>query len=84
MKNQSSYGELRVMMSAESYALSSRGIPVPGTGVKRFRDTSRQPGVMANSRIVSGRWADEREKGKKLRREIRRKEKTLWMREWAD
>lgn len=62
----------------------TKGIPVPGTGVKRYRDTSRQPGVMANSRIVSGRWADEGEKGPRLRREIRRKEKALFKRELSD
>jgi len=39
---------------------------------------------MANSRIVSGRWADEGEKGPRLRREIRRKEKALFKRELSD
>jgi hypothetical protein len=80
------YGELRIAMAAEAFANSGKGIPVPGTGVKRHRSVNDRAGkgVISSSRIVSHRYSDEGEKGPKLRREIRRKEKALFKRELSD
>ena len=57
---------------------TEKGIPVPRlrkSGRRKFKNGS---GVSANSRVLSHRYADEGEKGKGLRREIRRKEKLMW------
>ncbi len=61
-----------------------KGKPVPGTGVRRSRGkwTHNGAGVSANSRILSHHYADEGETGKAHRREIRRKERALWLSEW--
>lgn len=56
------------------------GIPVPHTGRKRYHRTT-QAGVSASSHVVSHRYADEGEKGRLMRRLVRRRETRLWKRE---
>lgn len=56
------------------------GIPVKGTGRKHYRRTT-QGGVSASSHVVSHRYADEGEKGRLMRRLVRRREERLWKRE---
>ncbi|BDM70587.1 hypothetical protein HEK616_40740 [Streptomyces nigrescens] len=41
-------------------------------------------GVSANSHIIEHRYADEGEKGRLIRRLVRRREARLWKREWAE
>lgn len=53
---------------------------VPGTGRKRYHRTT-QGGVSASSKVVSHRYADEGEKGRSMRRLVRRREERLWKRE---
>lgn len=64
---------------AREYACSEKGIPVPGTGNYRWHSgkNSGKAGVIANSHVVSHRYADEGEKGPSLRREIKRKERIM-------
>jgi hypothetical protein len=72
---------------AREHAESSRGIPIPGTGRRTCRcghcsqNSNSNCGVIANSRVLPHRYADEGEKGPLLRREIRRKERALWLAE---
>lgn len=42
----------------------------------------RSLGVIANSRIIPHRYADEGDKGRLFRRMIRRREERLWLKEW--
>ena len=44
----------------------------------------RSLGVIANSRIVPHRYADEGDKGKVYRRFIRRREERAWLKEWKN
>lgn len=64
---------------AREYARSEKGIPVPGTGNYHGHSgkNSGKTGVIANSHVVSHRYADEGEKGPCLRREIKRKERIM-------
>ncbi|QDP44265.1 hypothetical protein KGG70_gp19 [Streptomyces phage Celia] len=55
-------------------------VPVPGTGRKRYHRT-KQGGVSASSRVIEHRYADEGEKGRWIRRLVRRRETRLWKRE---
>lgn len=57
---------------------TEKGIPVAGLRDGARRKYVNGSGVSANSRILPHRYADEGEKGKGHRREIRRKEETLW------
>ncbi len=61
-----------------------KGIPVAGTGKRRWHTKGNRAGkpngVMGNSRIVPNRYADEGENGKFHRREIRSKEKQFFRR----
>lgn len=59
-----------------------KGIPVPHTGYQRKFKYANGSGVSANSRILSHRYADEGEKGRNIRREVRRKERAQWLSEW--
>lgn len=68
---------------AVDYAHSAKGIPVPSTGKRDtgFGDNkTKSHGVIGGSHIVS-KWDDEGEKGPLVRREIRRKERALWLSE---
>jgi hypothetical protein len=60
-------------------------IPVANTGRSRLHSkknrAGRPNGVMANSRILPHRYADEGDKGQRFRRTIRRLEKVAWQRE---
>lgn len=60
-----------------------KGVPVPFTGGKSWRKPLNGAGVSANSRIVS-RYADEGEKGKDVRRTVRRMEERMWRMDWVD
>ncbi|AYB70842.1 hypothetical protein SEA_YABOI_264 [Streptomyces phage Yaboi] len=70
-----------------AFANSAKGIPIPGTGRRSCRcgfcsqNSSANGGVSASSRILPHRYADEGEKGPLLRREIRRKERAVWLAE---
>lgn len=72
---------------AVEFANSSKGIPIPGTGCRNCRcyfcaqNSSRNSGVMGNSKILSHRYAGEGERGPVFRREIRRKENVMWRNE---
>lgn len=57
---------------------TEKGVPVPRTGCYGRRKYVNGSGVSANSRVLSHRYRDEGEKGKILRREIKRKERALW------
>lgn len=64
-------------------AHSEKGTPIPGTGhgVRGFSENkTKNHGVIGGSHIVT-KWDDEGEKGTLVNREIRRKEKVLWMAE---
>lgn len=68
---------------ARELALKEKGIPVPGTGRSKSGcgyNKTKNSGVSAHSHIVT-KWDDEGEKGPLVRREIRRKERALWMAE---
>lgn len=67
---------------AERFANSEKGIPVPRTGGKAWRKPLNGAGVSASSRIVS-RYADEGEKGKDVRRTVRRMEERMWRMDWV-
>lgn len=56
-----------------------KGIPVPGTGNYRFRRAyyKNGHGVISGSHVVSHRYKSEGDKGKGLRREIKRKERVM-------
>lgn len=60
-----------------------KGIPVPGTGAKRYhsKKSSGKTGVSGSSRILPHRYMDEGDNGKGHRREVRRKERPLWISE---
>lgn len=64
------------------------GVPIPRTGRKTKYTTAdgsrRSAGVSGNSHILSHHYADELENGPAHRREIRRKERSAWLREWQD
>lgn len=64
-------------------ACEGKGVPVPFTGGKSWRKPLNGAGVSANSRIVS-RYADEGEKGKDVRRTVRRMEERMWRMDWVD
>lgn len=63
------------------------GQPVPGTGRKSpaaLRSKTggfRQAGVSASSRVMRHFYADEGEKGRYIRRLVRRREERIWKRE---
>lgn len=61
---------------------TEKGVPVPGTYKRSRRKYVNGSGVSANSRILSHHYRDEGEKGQGHRREIRRKERVQWQREW--
>ena len=60
-----------------------KGVPVPFTGGKAWRKPLNGAGVSANSRIVT-RFADEGEKGKDVRRTVRRLDNLMWRADWTD
>lgn len=71
---------------ARNYANSTKGVPVPGTGRTACsgyccHSSSGKSGVMGGSRILAHRYMDELDNGRWHRREIRRKERALWMAE---
>ncbi len=68
-------------MIAEKAANREKGVPVPHTGKRRYRKSVNGSGVSASSRIVS-RYADEGEKGKDVRRTVRRMEERMWRMDW--
>lgn len=57
---------------------TKKGVPVPRTASHGRRKYKNGAGVSANSRVLPHRYADEGDKGQQHRREIRRKERTLW------
>lgn len=61
---------------------NEKGVPVRYAGYSRRRKYVNGSGVSANSRILPHRYADEGEKGKGHRREIRRRERAQWLSEW--
>lgn len=63
---------------------ANRGVPVPGTGVRHYRKSVNGAGVSANSRILPHRYADEGEKGKAHRKQIRHAEEMMWRADWVD
>lgn len=68
---------------SEEVARSVKGVPIPGTGhgVRGFGENkTKNHGVIGGSHIVT-KWDDEGEKGTLVNREIRRKERALWMAE---
>lgn len=65
-------------------AAVTRGVPVPGTGVRRYRKSVNGAGVSANSRILPHRYADEGEKGREIRKMVRHRERALWLSEWQE
>lgn len=66
-----------------------KGVPVAGTGIngnnaRRTRYKSvNGAGVSASSHVVS-LWPDEGEKGRWVRKLVRRRERALWQRDWRD
>jgi hypothetical protein len=60
-----------------------RGVPIPRTGKRRHHKYYNGSGVSANSRVLAHHYADEGDKGTALRREIRRKERVQWQRDWS-
>ena len=61
---------------------TEKGVPVPGIRSGGRRKYKNGAGVSANSRVLSHHYRDEGEKGKGHRREIKRKERALWLSEW--
>lgn len=61
-----------------------KGIPVEGTGKISYRKHKNGSGVSANSRILPHRYADEGEKGKLIRKQVRHRERALWLSDWMD
>ncbi|WNI28636.1 hypothetical protein [Streptomyces sp. ITFR-6] len=59
--------------------------PVPGTGRSRWHSrknrAGRPNGLLAASRIIPHRYADEGDKGAWFRRIVRRREARLWKKE---
>jgi len=89
MENREAYyafwAELAKIAKRRYHALpEDKGIPVPGTANRNRRKYKNGAGVSANSRVLSHHYADEGEKGQAHRREIKRKERALWLSEWQD
>lgn len=61
-----------------------KGIPVPGTGTRRYRKHRNGSGVSASSRVLSHYYADEGEKGSYVRKLVRNRERALWLSEWQE
>ncbi|WPH58154.1 hypothetical protein SEA_LUCKYSOCKE_203 [Streptomyces phage LuckySocke] len=61
-----------------------KGIPVPGTGTRRYRKSRNGSGVSASSRVLSHYYADEGEKGRTVRKLVRNRERALWLSEWQE
>lgn len=61
---------------------TEKGVPVPHLRSGGRRKYVNGAGVSANSRVLPHRYADEGDKGKGHRREIRRKERAQWLSEW--
>jgi len=61
---------------------TEKGVPVSRLRSGGRRKYKNGAGVSANSRVLSHHYRDEGERGKTLRREIKRKERVLWLREW--
>lgn len=61
---------------------TEKGVPVAGLRDGARRKYVNGSGVSANSRILPHRYADEGDKGKGHRKEIRRKERVQWLSEW--
>ena len=61
---------------------TEKGIPVPRTGSYGRRKYKNGAGVSANSRVLSHHYRDEGERGQAHRREIKRKERAMWLSEW--
>jgi len=63
---------------------TEKGVPVPHLRSGGRRKHKNGAGVSANSRILPHRVADDGEKGKGHRREIKRKERVQWLSEWQE
>jgi hypothetical protein len=61
-----------------------KGVPVAGIRSGGRRKYKNGAGVSANSRVLSHHYRDEGERGKAHRREIKRKERAMWLREWQE
>lgn len=63
-----------------------KGIPIKGTGNRRWRsgENKGKSGVIASSHVVPHRYMHEGDKGKWLRREIKRKERMYVRQEIAE
>lgn len=59
-----------------------KGIPVPHTGVRRYRKSVNGSGVSASSRVLSHYYANEGEKGSYVRKLVRSRERQMWRDEW--
>lgn len=70
------YGRAKLTHATE------KGVPIPRLRGGKRRKYKNGAGVSANSRILPHRYADEGDKGQSHRREIRRKERVQWQREW--
>lgn len=57
--------------------------PIPGTGRRTWHRPS-SPGVSASSRVVQHHYADEGDKGRWIRRLVRRREAKLWNKEYRE
>lgn len=63
-------------------ATRTKGVPIPGVSFQRRYKHVNGSGVSASSRVLSHHYADEGEKGKGIRRQIRRIERRMWRDEW--
>lgn len=61
-----------------------KGIPVEGTGVRRHRRSWTHNGtsVSSGSHVLSHYYADEGDKGRWVRKLVRRRERAMWLSEW--
>ncbi|MET8691761.1 hypothetical protein ABZV65_04350 [Streptomyces bauhiniae] len=59
-------------------------LPIPGTGGKRGRYSTRSRGVSGSSRIIPHRYPDEGDRGPNFRRQIRKREDALWRKEASE
>jgi hypothetical protein len=79
------WAELARIAKKRYHALpEDKGIPVPYTACRTRYKYVNGAGVSASSRVVSHRYADEGDKGKSLRREIKRVERAQWLSEWQE